>query len=114
MTDQPDLDAVLEFLATELHECDEVDFGDMIWLNVDMPGNVKSKRLGWLLTGNGMLETIGKMRERGWIISMDGKLDGYWAAVAWHEAHGPHYFVEKTLPEAVARAAYAALKAEPK
>jgi hypothetical protein len=75
----------------------------------DVAGNHKAKALrGWLLTGNGMLEIIEAMREREWDVRIINWNGGYTCHFSKY-SQGPHADAD-LAPEAVARAASAALQ----
>jgi hypothetical protein len=108
-----DLPSVLARVAEKLHGWSHYDFGDrIVWRHAD--GNVMT--IDYLLTGNGMVETMERLAERRLYIGfriVDTSTTGLVARAYVFDENG--VFVgegasAKKPPEAVARAADAALK----
>ena len=108
MTDSDLYTVILPRIAKELHEWGYLEPVGWHTFHGDFA------KLDWLLTGNGMLEGIEKMRERGYRTHLCVDLKMRWLAECFvGEATGPFRdCTAPTLPEAFARAAFAALTTE--
>ena len=110
-----DLNTILEYLATELlgWERDRFPaFNDGSWSKPKNHFTQLSNQELYLhlLTGNGMLEVVEAMRDRGFLVSCTSLLkeDGGWTVFIVSDENDWDGYAD-TLPEAVCRAAYEAL-----
>ena len=105
MTD--DLKELCEYLATELHGWESWDDDSSTLPQRGFPG--------YLLTGNGAMDTLERMRERGCSSVVQLWADGECTCTVWSDDRMEKMLTEvtsNTLPEAITRAAVAALKGD--